>query len=175
MPTGGVRHRKPTNLKVLQGTARPERMPENEPRPAPIAPRMPLGLEPTARRTWRRLSPILEKVGLLTVADREQFAALCQAWARYDVASARLRRTLELEAAGQEAREVWGPVEQHEMAGRIRTAEVSVERAELCFRLLANEFGLSPAARSRLNVQPPASEEAFEEYLQRGRPSNAAR
>lgn len=50
----------------------------------------------------------------------------------------RLRRTLELEAAAQAG---WGPAEQAEAAGRIRTAEISVEREEFSFRLLAAEFG----------------------------------
>jgi phage terminase small subunit len=42
----------------------------------------------------------------------------------------------------------------------IRKAEISVEKAEQSVRLLGNEFGLTPAARSRIDVPLEAANDA---------------
>jgi P27 family predicted phage terminase small subunit len=161
MPRGAPR--KPSHLKVVQGTFRPDRTPEHEPKPAPV-----MDLSPPAevlghaRKIWTRLAPLLSRLGLLTEADSEQFAALCNAWGRYQLARRRLKvvlKTTKVKGAS------------NTLAKRlalIRTAEVSVERAEFAFRTLAVEFGLSPASRSRLNVQVPGSDhDEFQEFLRR--------
>lgn len=156
MPRGG-HNAKPLKLKVLQGTARPDRIREGEPKPRPIAPRMPRGLDPFARRAWRRLAPTLERLGLLGEADGEMFTALVRAWARLEGAERRLQQIVSAAATGALT---------DEQAGRIRRAEISVEKTEHAFRLLAAEFGLTPAARSRLNISTPATEEDdFEAFL----------
>ena len=43
---------KPTKLKLLQGTARPDRMPKNEPQPEAGMPARPGWLAPAAKREW---------------------------------------------------------------------------------------------------------------------------
>lgn len=149
MPKGGCHNKKPTKLKVLQGTARKDRMPANEPQPTPIAPEMPKGLDRYAKQCWQRNVPILERLGLLTEADMEMFISYCQAWSRYCHANKRLKKVLK-EADDIEV---------------IRRAEVSVEKAEHSVRLLANEFGLSPASRSRLSVEVKNDEEGILEKI----------
>jgi P27 family predicted phage terminase small subunit len=143
MPKGGCRNKKPTVLKVLQGTARPDRIKKGEPKPAPVAPPPPAWLDRRARATWRKYAPMLERLGLLTEADGESFAAYCQAVSRYVTAVKRLKKV---------GREAPDDIE------LIRKAEVSVEKAEQSMRLLGNEFGLTPAARSRIDVAPEASD-----------------
>lgn len=155
MPRGGW-NRKPTALKVLQGTARPDRLPENEPKPRPIAPALPRGLSSAARRLWRELAPKLEKLGLLTETDGPLFEALCEAWARYQEARRRYRRVIRA-------------VDPVNGMTTIRKAEVSVEKAEAALRMLAAEFGLTPASRGRLDVAAePSEDDAFEAFLSRG-------
>lgn len=155
MPKGG-HNKKPTALKVIHGTARADRLKANEPKPTPIAPDPPSWLDRTAKAIWRKYAPMLERLGLLTEADGESLAAYCQAVSRYMAAVKRLKKV---------ARESPDDIE------LIRKAEVSVEKAEHSMRLLANEFGLTPAARSRIDVPPEAAkdgESILEKIWQQG-------
>lgn len=142
MPKGGPRTGKPTALKILQGTARPDRIKKGEPKPVPLAPDPPAWLDRVAKATWRKYAPMLERLGLLTEADGESLAAYCAAVSRYVAATKRLKKV---------TRESPDDIE------TIRKAEVSVEKAEQSMRLLGNEFGLTPAARSRIDVSPEAT------------------
>lgn len=145
---------KPTQLKVVQGTFRPDRAPQNEPKPRPIAPGCPPEIGDDAREVWFEIAPSLEKLGLLTEVDGPAFAMLCEAQARYRLAQERLR--IILSKIGR------NPAKHLKT---VRMAEVSVEKAEHSFRLLASEFGLSPAARTRLDVSSVPEEDEFEGFL----------
>jgi P27 family predicted phage terminase small subunit len=152
MPSGGPRTKKPTKLKVIQGTFRKDRAPANEPKPRPIAPSMPADLSGRARTLWKRLKSKLEKLELLTELDGPMFTTMCEAWARWYDARARLRGVLRSQTKVKDL-------------ALIRKAELSVERAEHSFRLLANEFGLSPAARARLDVDVGKEVDDLDEFL----------
>ena len=154
MPRGG-QNRKPTHLKVIQGNFRPDRSPRKEVAPPPaLSDTPPRGLDVHARRAWRQYAPILRRLGLLTEADLQSFRALCEAWSRYERANVRLRAVFRQKASLTSER-----------LSFIRQAEVSVERAEHTLRQLWAEFGMTPAARSRLDVYapPPLAEDAFEQ------------
>ncbi len=140
----GVHNKKPTALKVLRGTARPDRLPANEPKPRPVAPEMPTGLDYYSKQAWKRNAPVLERLGLLTEADADIFYAYCHAFSRYVQANRRLKQIIKIADNNIKV---------------VRQAEVSVENAEHSLRLLANEFGLTPAARGRLNVPEVKSNE----------------
>jgi P27 family predicted phage terminase small subunit len=155
-----------------------------------------------ARQLWRRVGPMLTRLGLLTEADLEMFSTLCDAWGRLKRARQRLKVVLRetLVAADPQApsdvlrvKETIKDgkvVDRHttrlravpvgasqpvtprvslsaERLALIRAAEVSVERAEFAFRQLAAEFGLSPASRTRLDVEMP-HENDFTGFLARG-------
>lgn len=149
MPRGG-HNAKPTKLKVIEGTFRPDRAPTNEPRPDPIAPACPSSLDQYAKELWQRLSPKLEKLGLFTEVDGEMFAAMCEAWARWEHARRRLAEILK---------------QKEVQLRQLRLAEISVERAEHSFRLLGSEFGLAPGSRSRMNIRMGDEDDEFEEFL----------
>ncbi len=202
MPRGG-QNRKPSNLKLVQGTFRPDRASGDEPKPRPLVPDPPPGMDYYALRAWRRLAPILERLGLLTEADTEMFISLCDAWGRLERARRRLKMVLrapiiEEMVEGQASSDVLHvkeTIEDGKVVGKetvrtraipvgraahgkamvisadrlalIRAAEISVERAEFSFRQLATEFGLSPASRSRLEVEMPGATD-FQGFLQRG-------
>ena len=81
--------RKPTRLKIVEGTARPDRMNEDEPQPDVLtkAPKPPAILDRFARGKWRELAPRLMRQRLLTEADLEMLAKNCSAissWRRAD-------------------------------------------------------------------------------------------
>ena len=73
---------KPTALKILAGKPGHRPLPKFEPKPAGIA-MMPQWLNPVASMVWEELAPGLQKVGLLTSADAEQFGQLCTLIAEY--------------------------------------------------------------------------------------------
>ena len=62
------------------------------------------------------------------------------------------------------------------MHRQVRLAEISVEKGEQSFRLLANEFGLSPAARNRLryHLPMPNEDDEFEDFLSGDKPREDA-
>jgi phage terminase small subunit len=66
-----MRGRKPvlTKLEVLQGTERPSRRNEEEPKPAPEIPSCPSHLDAGAKREWKRVTKQLAVVGLVTQID----------------------------------------------------------------------------------------------------------
>jgi phage terminase small subunit len=78
---------KPTALKLIQGTYRPDRANANEPKPkAGISP-CPKFLQGEARETYRKVSKKLARIGLMTEIDEMALAMLCQSWAEYLEAS----------------------------------------------------------------------------------------
>lgn len=153
MPTG-IKNAKPSHLKVVQGTFRPDRAPSKEITPAPATwTTPPRGLDVHARRCWRQYAPMLLRLGLLTEADGQAFVLLCQTWARHERAQARLRAVYRQK-----------PKVTIEAIEYIRKAEVSVEQASRELRQLWSEFGMTPAARSRLDVYAPPLETEVDEY-----------
>lgn len=154
MPKGGARNKVPTQLKVLKGTDRPDRL-LNEPKPNPVAPaKAPFPLDAGGRRTWRLLAPALERLGVLTEVDGHLFGAFCAAMSRYVGAQRRLRALLKQEPPAA--------------AGAVRVAEISVEKSETSVRLLGGEFGLSPASRSRIDLPAAKDDDELEALLHGG-------
>lgn len=131
---------KPTKLKLLQGTHRPDRAPANEPAPETQAPSCPSWLHAEAKREWRRLLPELETLGLVAVVDRAALAAYCQAYATWW----RMERDLDEH----------GETQINSRSG-LESARPQVgmrDRALAQMKAFLVEFGLTPAARSRVSV-----------------------
>ena len=74
---------KPTALKVLHGTARPDRVKTHELMPTPGIPTMPGWLLPEAKSEWRRVVRDIGHTGVITMVDRSLLAVYCQLWARF--------------------------------------------------------------------------------------------
>jgi P27 family predicted phage terminase small subunit len=150
---------KPTALHELEGTLRPDRhgRRKREPRPNGGA-TAPSWLSPEARREWKRISPELERLGLLTMVDRAALAAYCEAWSRLHAATRAIRA----------AERVADSVEVARCARRAEQATDKIVR-------LAAEFGLTPAARAGIEVADPRGEgekhepDDIEAFLQRRR------
>lgn len=140
---------KPTKLKLLEGNRGKRKLPENEPQPFPKAPKPHLDIDKIAKKTWKRLAKILEPLGLLTEADGDMFAALCQIRARLVVIHTFLK---------EENQSLVMEVQKPDPDGGIRfeykqSPYVMMEKQyyEL-FRRFASEFGLSPRGRVGLAI-----------------------
>ena len=136
------RKKKPTALKLVQGTARPDRENVNEPKPEVSIPEPPPNLTGEALAEWNRLSVELYNLGMLTKVDRAALAAYCVLWARWVDAEARINeQTLVLKSKD-------GQPYQNPFLG-------IANRALEMMRKYASEFGLTPASRSRVHATPP--------------------
>ena len=163
---------KPTRLKVLAGN--PGRRPLNprEPKPAVDTPACPAWLSPAAKRVWRHTVPLLRNMGVLARADRDALAAYCQTYARWREAEEFLQQRGAVYAIKDE---------RGKLKFMAQFPQVSIAKSLLqVVRGYQQEFGLTPSARTRLEVEPIAAlrrrieNDPFEQFLnQRHRPNSA--
>lgn len=127
---GGPRH-KPTALKILQGTARQDRMNSDEPKPELSSKRPPSWLTAGQRKVWKDKAPGLIDQGVLTVWDRDALGRYCVLFAQFVDLS---------------------KMSGHDVLSELRQLNVQISRLE-------SEFGLTPASRGRIKGTPPKPEE----------------
>ena len=134
-----TRGRKPTPTAIKELEGNPGKRPLNakEPKPVKKAPACPKWLEPEAKKEWRRLSKQLEQLGVLTELDMASFAAYCQAYARYKEAE---------EFITQHGSIVKTPSGYWQQVPQVAQAPTY---SKIMLRL-AEQFGLTPSARSRI-------------------------
>ena len=168
MPRG--RTPKPTNLKIVTGTARADRLNADEPRPDPTPPKCPSWLDAEAKRVWRKLQPELTRIGVLTSADGEAFAGYCVAWSEFRAATEILRAEGRIVLAGGtpiETEETMTVEENGKTATTTRTVvhvvgarrvpHPAVAQQRSAMRLIreySSLFGLDPSSRSRIKAAP---------------------
>lgn len=143
---------KPTPLKVLQGT-RKSRINANEPKPAaPRTPSAPATLSPVARKVWKRLANDLWRKGVLTEWDVDEFAVYCEAVATH--------RKATTEMQDQEL------IVDSDRGARIRNPLLIVikDQAEIILKY-SRQFGLTPSARSGLELPERATPEKTKQLL----------
>lgn len=151
---------KPTKLRLVEGN--PSKRPINtrEPKPPRTLAVCPEWLSDEAKKAWKRMAPMLRKMGLLTQADVDALAGYCQSYSRWKAAE------LFIAANGETY-----PL--RDQAGKVRCVQqwpqVSIARSELkIMRDYQQEFGLTPAARSRIFVgATPGKPDGEEEVAQR--------
>lgn len=149
---------KPTALRVLEGNRGKHKLNRAEPLPAnfPEPPPPPPGLSSEARDEWARQAPQLHRLGLLTVIDLPAFAAYCVAFARWQTAEQALADMAKRDptTSALMIRTSKGTLIQNPLVGTARRAAIDMVR-------YAAEFGMTPAARSRIQAgtgTPIASE-----------------
>lgn len=139
-------------MKKLAGN--PGRRPLNkkEPAPPPGLPKCPEHLDATAKAEWTRMVKELHECGLITVLDRGALAAYCQAWARW------------IEAEGELKKE--GMIVYTEKGFPCQSPWLSIANEAIRqMKSMMTEFGLTPASRSRINVEKPgAAEDSLESF-----------
>lgn len=145
---------KPTELRKLQGNPGKRALPKGEARPGvrgrvPGAPRW-LGEE--ARREWRRIAPGLHRAGLLTEIDGVALGMLCEALAVYHEAKKAVA------VGGLVVVSDKGNSYQNPALGLMNSARADVLR-------YAREFGMTPAARSRISLDAPTEEPSLADLL----------
>ncbi len=151
------RRRKPTEIKVLEGTWRKDRANAAEPTPRRGKVSVPDWLKGEARWAFQQLAELLGDDGarVLTQQDRMALSMLCDAYRDYRVA----RRTVEKE--GMQVPNTNGP-------GMIRHQLIPVyQKAWQLVMGALTEFGLTPAARSKTSARPAEPKDPLGELLNR--------
>jgi P27 family predicted phage terminase small subunit len=128
----------PSKLKQLRGNPGNRRN-NNEPEPAIERPTCPSELTKLAKKEWRRIVPILEELGIVARIDRAALAAYCQSYGRWIEAEQKIAES-SLVIRTKSGNVIENPY--YSVAKRER---------ELMHKFLV-EFGMTPSARSRLNV-----------------------
>jgi P27 family predicted phage terminase small subunit len=136
------RPRKPTRLKVLEGTVRKDRRNPNEPKPlrAPKRQVAPAWLNKDARVWWHRIRPLLVQMQVYTGADPVALGLLCDALAEYIAA----RQVLDDKGTTYETIGSTGTLIRRRPEWDI--ARDAWRRA----KTMLTEFGLTPAARAKV-------------------------
>lgn len=152
MPITG-RPTKPTALKELAGN--PGKRPLNKREPkvsAPVNLRVPAGMPDDAAKLWRKLAPQMTASGMLKSTDLHALEMLCLHWAA-------ARRAWKLLDKG-------GILIKGRQGDPVKNPAQYVWRSEAqAFAKLASEFGLTPAARSRILADEPDQEKSLADLL----------
>ncbi len=143
------RKSKPTALKLIQGTYRPDRTNPAEPKPRTGIPPCPKILQGDARKHYLKTARKLARIGLLTELDDLALSMLCQSWAEY------------LEATDQEIK-TGMLVKSPNGFPVLNPYLIAANQALKMVRSLLAEFGMTPGSRSR--IQAAATEEPDNEW-----------
>ena len=112
--------------------------------PRKKAPSCPKWLEPEAKKEWRRLAKKMELMGVLTEVDMAAFAGYCQAYARWKEAE---------EFITQHGTIVKTPSGYWQQVPQVSIAQTYLK----VMNRFAEQFGLTPASRSRIVADTTSS------------------
>lgn len=163
-------HKKPTALHLLNGNpSKIKDLGKNEPKPEPVAPECPTWLHEDATVEWKRISPQLERLGLLTKIDMAALAGYCQSYAQWKEAVEFLNEmgstyTLyERNDDGGIKVDVNGnPVIRYiQQFPQVAIANKALQQ----IRAFCIEFGMTPSARGRIQVPGLDDENEMESLL----------
>ena len=145
------RRPKPTKLKLLAGNPGGRKLNENEPEPTSFA-TCPDWLTGEAREEWTRTAGELEQLGLLTGLDQTALAAYCSSFKRWRHAERQIESS--------------GLVVSAPSGYPVQSPWVSISNTALDqMRKYLTEFGMSPAARSKVNATPKKVDGSLEDFL----------
>ena len=144
------RPKKPTNLKLVEGNR--GKRPVNQQEPDPdylddLAP--PAHLSPGAQEVWRLWAPQLRRARLLTVIDSPMLEKGCEAEAMYRRAT---QRAAERPVYGKSVVDDDGQAT--ERGDQINPWLIVQSMAFKQVTAVLREFGMSPAARARVAINP---------------------
>lgn len=152
----------PANVHLLRGNPSKKSLADlvDELQPEVEIPNCPPHLLPEARKEWKRITPQLERYGLISQIDRAALSLYCQAWARWVWAEKQLQRATAAAARKQEEAEAKGEVYTGGDGYTVATPNgnmtysphwvIANKAMEQVNKYLAS-FGMDPASRGRVN------------------------
>ena len=134
----------PSAVKAARGTLRV--IPADEPQPPPDNIAMPAHLGEIAAAKWRELLPLLKSVRVLTRADIEALGRYCDTWEWWLATRAKLKAEGDTYPILNDGGDVKYIAQRPEVSIAHKLAQQ--------LRQLEHEFGLTPAARASIHVEP---------------------
>jgi P27 family predicted phage terminase small subunit len=122
-------------------------------RPPVAIPPCPAHFSPEAKAEWKRITKHLEQLGLVTEIDRAALAGYCSSWGDYVWAERRIAQlnTEAKDKTGEHGR-IW------DTPSGYKQISVPMQIRNRALEMMAKflvEFGMSPAARSRVTASDP--------------------
>lgn len=152
------RKRKPDHLKVVSGTDQRCRMNDAAPVPDMSLPQPPDHLSARAAELFRQLVQIIAGMGIASASDVHALTILAQRLEEIEVCTVVIEDSGRFFVSSVE-RDDEGRIVSQQIKGHPAVAQRS-EAMRHAQSLLA-EFGLSPAARSKVSVNTPKEENPF--------------
>jgi P27 family predicted phage terminase small subunit len=147
MVTG--RKPKPTPLKVIEGTDRPDRVNANEPKPKKCIPKAPKEMTKRVKKYWPKIAKQLNACGILTELDANALGAYCEMYLRWTDANKKLEKHGLI---------VLSPSKYPIQSPYLAISNKALEQMQK----IAVEFGMTPSSRSRIQV--PDGDEGGNEF-----------
>jgi len=144
------RRPKPTKLKLVTGNPGKRKLNEKEPKPAREIPSPPSHLTDWGKTAWGRLTVLLDGMGVLTVADTMALERLCDLYAEI----LHLRQLIEIEGRTYTTKTQMG-----DFLIKANPAVSMLADADRRFKSYLVEFGLTPAARTKVHVNGDQEED----------------
>lgn len=145
----GGRPRTPTEMKLIQGTARPDRVHADEPKPLLLEADTPAPsyLKPTEKAVWKDVLPLLRGMRVASQADQTAIALICAAFARW-------QRAYKLTHV-KDFSPVYSTTQDNgSIVYKEHPAVMQEERASKLLMESLREFGMTPSARARVHAIP---------------------
>jgi len=159
---------KPTRLKILNGEPNQDRINKNEPIPPSGKVSMPAILKGAARHEWKRIYPILEKMQLISPADRSALTACCIAWGTVVECQNQLNKLRDAAVkAGKEPANAYLMKNDEKL---IRNPLLTIRSQALAeYNTFAAKFGLTPSDRGKIEMPTDTREDELDDFLNTGR------
>ncbi|EAA7555987.1 phage terminase small subunit P27 family [Salmonella enterica subsp. diarizonae] len=143
------RRPKPSQLKVVAGNPGKRKINDKEPAPAHEIPSPPSHLTDWGKVAWGKLTVLLDGMGVMTIADGLALERLCDIYA--DILQ--LRDTIAVEGRTYTVQTDGG------FLIKPHPAVAMLADADRRFKSYLVEFGLTPAARTKVNAHDGNKEE----------------
>jgi len=134
-------------------------------------PGCPIHLLAEAKKEWKRITPELEKYGLISKLDRAALASYCQQWALLVHSETIIKREMENAEKKRKAAEAAGLIYEGGDGLVVMTTNgnmtyspywVMANRARMVLDRMLGNFGLSPSSRGRVNPSNRLQKDLFD-------------
>lgn len=147
----------PTELKLVRGNPGKRPINKKEPMPAKRIPSTPAHLTDEGQVAWGRLTVLLDRMGVLTDADGFALERLCDCYAEILA----LRELVDANGRTYETTSTQG-----DLVIKANPAVAMLADVDRRFKSYLVEFGLTPAARSKVQIKDDEpKEDQFAEFF----------
>lgn len=147
---------KPTALRIVGGNAGKRAINKNEPKFSSGVGQPPETLDSVGVQCWKRLSILLDGTGVLTQPDEFALERMCDVYADVLACKALIERDgRTYTTTGTDGSKL---IKQNPAVGQLRAADA-------LFKSYLTEFGLTPAARSKVHAEPAADADPMARFF----------